>query len=141
MQKTLNSMTIGTLAKACDVTAPTIRYYEKIALLPPANRNASDQRRYTSDDIEKLTFIRRCRDFGFSIEQTRDLTALSNSTTRGCRHSRDLAAQRVTEIAAKVKELRALETTLKKLVNTCEETCINGTAQDCATFAQMRLPD
>jgi MerR family copper efflux transcriptional regulator len=140
MHLSTNSMTIGTLAKTCDVSAPTIRYYEKIALLPLANRNASDQRRYTASDVERLTFIRRCRDFGFSIEQSRDLVALSNSTTRGCSHSRDLAAERVTEIRAKVSELKALEKSLKSRVQKCETTCIDGTGNDCASFRDMRMP-
>jgi DNA-binding transcriptional MerR regulator len=140
MRKQHHSMTISTLGKACSVSAPTIRYYEKIGLLPAAHRNASDQRRYTHDDIERLTFLRRCRDFGFSIEQTRDLVGLSNSTTRGCRHSRDLAAQRVADIRTKISELLALETSLERLVQKCETTCIDGTAQDCAAFSEMRLP-
>lgn len=140
MRASTYSMTIGTLAKTCDVSAPTIRYYEKIALLPPANRNASDQRRYTSNDIAALTFVRRCRDFGFTIEQTRDLVALSNSTTRGCSHSRDLAADRMAEIRAKVSELKALEKSLKSLVQKCETTCIDGAGTDCASFREMRMP-
>jgi DNA-binding transcriptional MerR regulator len=133
-------MTISTLGKACSVSAPTIRYYEKIGLLPTADRNASDQRRYTPDDIERLTFIRSCRDFGFSIDQTRDLVSLSNSTTKGCCHSRDLAANRVAEIQAKVAELCALEKTLKALVRNCETTCIDGTGKDCNAFTEMRFP-
>ena len=140
MHVSTNSMTIGTLAKTCDVSAPTIRYYEKIALLPPTNRNASDQRRYTASDFENLTFIRHCRDFGFSIEQTRDLVALSNSTSRGCSHSRDLAAERMVEIRAKVSELKALEKSLKSRVQKCETICIDGAGTDCASFREMRMP-
>nr|WP_287345124.1 MerR family transcriptional regulator [Mesorhizobium sp.] len=53
------------MAKATGVSTPTIRYYEEIGLLPPANRTTSGQRSYDQDDLGSLTFIKQCRDFGF----------------------------------------------------------------------------
>jgi DNA-binding transcriptional MerR regulator len=78
-------LTIGKLAKAAGVSTPTIRYYEEIGLLPPADRSESGQRVYGAEDLERLTFIRRCRDFGFGIEQVRLLAGLSISADRDCR--------------------------------------------------------
>jgi len=77
-------LTIGQLAKAAGVTTPTIRYYEEIGLLPPAGRSAAGQRIYVETDLERLTFIRRCRDFGFSIDQVRVLEASLEAFAEQC---------------------------------------------------------
>ena len=61
--------TIGELAKETATTTPTIRYYEEIGLLPPASRKPGGQRIYDESTLLLLTFIRRCRDFGFSIDE------------------------------------------------------------------------
>jgi DNA-binding transcriptional MerR regulator len=66
---------IGELAELTGMSVPTIRYYEQIGLLPRAPRQAGGQRVYSRDDVERLTFIRRCREFDFSIEQVRALVA------------------------------------------------------------------
>jgi MerR family copper efflux transcriptional regulator len=83
--------TIGALARAAGVTAPTVRYYEEIGLLPKADRTTGGQRSYSQDDVSRLTFIKQCRKFGFSIEQVRVLLDLSASAERDCSEARDLA--------------------------------------------------
>ncbi len=67
----MGGLKIGDLAARTGTTAPTIRYYEEIGLLPRADRQDSGQRRYGHEDIKRLTLIRRCRDFGLPIEQVR----------------------------------------------------------------------
>ena len=131
-------MTISTLGKACGVSTPTIRYYEQIDLLPKAERSRSGQRRYGPDDIERLTFIRRCRGFDFSIEQVRKLMSISTSSEKGCKASRDIALTHVGEITVKIDELMALQTSLQNLVKKCEATCLEGVGQDCVAFSEMR---
>lgn len=69
-------MKIGHLAQATQTSAPTIRYYEDTGLLPPPLRQAGSQRIYREEDVRRVTFIRRCRDFGFSIDQIRLLVSL-----------------------------------------------------------------
>ncbi|HTO28984.1 MAG TPA: MerR family transcriptional regulator, partial [Devosia sp.] len=101
-------LTIGRLAKAAGVTTPTIRYYEEIGLLPVADRSESGQRIYGADDLERLTFIRRCRDFGFGIDQVRLLAGLSISADRDCREVGDIARGHLSEVQAKLAELNAL---------------------------------
>lgn len=82
---------IGALADRTGATAPTIRYYEEIGLLRRADRQSGGQRIYGEDDISRLTFIRRCRDFGLSIEQVRALVALAQDPERSCMEARDIA--------------------------------------------------
>lgn len=133
-------LTIGALARAAGVTTPTIRYYEEIGLLPPAGRSAAGQRVYDRSDLERLTFIRRCRDFGFSIEQVRVLVGLSISRDQDCSQVRDIAQGHLDEVRAKVSELRALEDSLQGFVTQCDAVCAGGAGRDCAVFKDLADP-
>lgn len=84
-------MKIGSLAERTGTNAPTIRYYEEIGLLPRPSRRDGGQRSYGEEDVRRLTFIRRCREFGFPIEQVRTLAALFQDQGRSCMEARDLA--------------------------------------------------
>jgi DNA-binding transcriptional MerR regulator len=86
-----SKMTIGLLALRAKTNVPTIRYYEDIGLLPPAQRTANGHRHYRDADLKRLTFIKRCRDFGFPIEQVRGLVALFENGDRACIEVRDMA--------------------------------------------------
>ncbi|QYO75583.1 MerR family transcriptional regulator [Devosia salina] len=128
---------IGKLAKAAGVTTPTIRYYEEIGLLPAADRTESGQRVYGADDLERLTFIRRCRDFGFSIEQVRLLAGLSVSSDKDCREVGDIARLHLGEVQAKLKELKALERSLQRFVAQCDAVCCGGPGRECVVFKDL----
>lgn len=130
-------LTIGTLAKAAGVSTPTIRYYEEIGLLPKAGRSASGQRVYDETDLERLTFIRRCRDFGFSIDRVRLLAGLSISADRDCVEVRDIARLHLDEVRTKLAELRALETSLETFAERCEVACSGGPGRDCVVIRDM----
>lgn len=130
-------LTIGALAKATGLTTPTIRYYEEIGLLPPAQRTESGQRNYSKADIERLTFIKQCRDFGFSIERVKLLLDLSVSRDRDCSETRDIAQTHLDEVRAKLNELRALETRLEGFVQRCDDACVGGPGTDCVIFEDM----
>ena len=128
-------LTIGKLAKAAGVSTPTIRYYEEIGLLPPADRSKSGQRIYGSDDLERLTFIRRCRDFGF--EQVRLLAGLSISADKDCREVGNIARGHLGEVQAKLAELKALERSLQRFVAQCDAVCCGGPGRDCIVFQDL----
>src|SRR3546814_11032381 len=78
------NLSIGDLAKATNTKVVTIRYYEKIGLLPAPDRTAGNYRSYSATHLGRLSFIRRARDLGFSIEQVRDLLGLSDQRDRPC---------------------------------------------------------
>src|SRR6266571_2191045 len=115
-----NEMTIGRLASETHCTVPTIRYYEEIGLLPKAARRRSGHRLYGDADLKRLTFIRRCRDFGFPIDQVRALAALVDAPETDCVAARDVAQVHLDEVQRKLKELRALERSLKTFVTDCD---------------------
>lgn len=130
-------LSIGSLAAKTKCPVPTIRYYEEIGLLPKAKRTESGHRYYGQDDADRLGFIKRCRDFGFPIEQVRSLVALMEDGDRACVEVRDLAAQHLTFVRSKLLELNALERTLKRFVSQCTEECIDGPTRDCAIVLDL----
>jgi DNA-binding transcriptional MerR regulator len=126
----MTNLRIGALAERTGATVPTIRYYEEIGLLRQAERRTGGQRVYDADDVKRLTFIRRCRDFGFSIEQVRSLVAIMQDPTRSCMDARDLAQHHLSGVRAKVSELKALERSLVAFVACCDSACVGGPGPD-----------
>lgn len=135
-----NDMTIGRLAAGTQCSVPTIRYYEEIGLLPEATRRTSGHRVYSDADLRRLTFIRRCRDFGFPIERVRELVALVASPDRDCVAARDVAGAHLVEVRRKLKELRALERSLKTFIDDCTTQCAGGPAGDCVILEDLATP-
>lgn len=134
------ALKIGALAELTGTNAPTIRYYEEIGLLPRADRREGGQRTYGVDDVKRLTFIRRCRDFGFPIEQVRDLAALMRDATRSCTDARDLAQRHLVVVRAKLVELRALERSIAGFVESCDAACVGGPGPDCVILEDLGAP-
>jgi DNA-binding transcriptional MerR regulator len=131
---------IGELAERTGTSVPTIRYYEQIGLLRRAPRQAGGQRVYSRDDVERLTFIRRCREFDFSIEQVRALVAIVHDPKSSCMDARDLAAEHLTAVQSKMRELRALERSLIAFVKSCDTSCAGGPGPECVILDDLAKP-
>ena len=130
-------MKIGALARRTGTNAPTIRYYEEIGLLRSADRQAGGQRVYGDPDVKQLTFIRRCREFGFSIEQVRALLSLLQNPASSCSHARDLASAHLVTVRAKLAELKALERSIAGFVASCDASCAGGPGPDCVILDDL----
>lgn len=130
-------MKIGRLAKATNTTTPTIRYYEDIGLLPTPPRQSGSQRIYGEADVRRLTFIRRCRDFGFPIDKVRLLASLVQNRERSCAEARALAFEHLTEIQEKLAELRELERSVAAFVDSCDQSCPNGSGAECVMLEEL----
>ena len=122
-------MRIGDLAKRTGTSVPTIRYYEQIGLLRRAARSGG-QRIYDREDVRRLAFVKRCRDFDYSIEEVRSLLSLMQAE-KSCREARNLASDHLAGVRRKLAELKALETAIASLVTECDSTCAGGPAPDC----------
>ena len=133
-------LSIGLVARRTGATVPTVRYYEDIGLLPPAARTEAGQRSYGEATIRRLVFIRRCRDFGFSIEQVRELVGLVDEPDRPCAEVRDIAAAHLAQVRQKLEELKALEASLNAFVCNCDTACSGGPAVDCTILEDLRTP-
>jgi DNA-binding transcriptional MerR regulator len=133
----MNVLRIGELADRTGTSAPTIRYYEEIGLLRRAPRQAGNQRVYSRGDVERLTFIRRCREFDFSIEQVRVLVSLLDDPNSSCMDARDLAATHLDDVRVKMRELEALERSLVSFVQACDTSCAGGPGPDCVILGDL----
>ncbi|MEH2541633.1 MULTISPECIES: MerR family transcriptional regulator [unclassified Bradyrhizobium] len=133
----MSSLKIGALVKQTGTNAPTIRYYEEIGLLGSVGRQAGNQRVYSDTDVKRLTFIRRCREFGFSIDQVRALVALVQDPASSCVHARDLAQEHLVAVRAKLTELKALERSIAAFVANCDASCAGGAGPDCVILDDL----
>ena len=112
-------MNIGQAADRSGVPAKTIRYYESIGLIRPADRTEGNYRDYDDSAVHLLQFLKRARSFGFSIKDCRELVSLYLDRSRSSADVKALAQRRVDEIDRKVSELEALRNTLGHLVECC----------------------
>ena len=115
----MQSLTIGRLAAATGVNLETVRYYERIELMPPPARTASGHRAYEQAHVRRLAFIRRARELGFSIEQIRALLALAEPSRASCAEVREIARTHLDEVRAKLSDLAKLEGILAETVSRC----------------------
>ena len=132
---------IGRAAGKSGCTAPTIRYYESIGLLAAPIRAASGRRSYGADDVARLTFIRRARDFGLGIPEVRELLAAADAPANRCLSARPVVEAQLQTIRAKRAELKALETALCAILSRCDTLCQDGAAGPCAIFDTFTLPE
>lgn len=114
------SIKIGQLASAAGVTCDTVRYYERLRLLPRANRARSGYRLYSSADVERLRFIKQAQGFGFSLDEIRDLLPGRGAGLDDCRKVHELLKTKIAEIDQRLRELRAFRGTLSRYFDECE---------------------
>lgn len=131
---------IGVLARRAGCSVPTVRYYESIGLLPEGPRTEAGRRVYDEAAVRRLAFIRRCRDFGFVIEQVRELVSLMDEPERPCVEVREVAARHLEQIRGKLAELQALERAMTAFVGGCDAACADGAALDCSILEDLSAP-
>lgn len=115
------ALTIGQLAERAGVTPETIRYYEREGVLPaPARSGAGSYRRYHAADAERLRFIRRARDLGFSLDEVRELLSLAGADpAQPCTDVNRIARAHLTQVDAKLAQLSALRSELAAVIHEC----------------------
>jgi len=110
---------IGALSVQTGVNIETIRYYERIGVMPAPPRTEGRQRMYDEDHLKRLTFIRRGRELGFSLDEIRELLGLVRGHGLTCAQVKAMTEQHVAGIRSRVKDLRKLERVLKALAARC----------------------
>jgi len=116
----MKSLTIGRLAREAGVNLETVRYYERRGLLPKPPRSASGYRLFPSDAAQRLRFIRRAQELGFSLKEIRELLSLRVSRTTTSRDIRARAEAKIVDIEAKIKSLESMKKTLRKVTRVCD---------------------
>jgi Cu(I)-responsive transcriptional regulator len=129
-------MNIGELARAAETKAETIRYYERIGLLPEPPRTPGNYRDYSAAHVSRLTFTRRARDLGFSIEKIRALLDLANQKEQSCATVDAIAHEHLADVKRKLTDLSALRRELESMIGQCR----HGTIAECRILETL-APD
>ncbi len=114
----------GSLAKQSGVNAETIRYYEKLGLLPAPPRSTGGHRIYDETHSRRLSFIRRCRDLGFALNQISGMLELVDGGNYTCAEVRQRTQAHLDEVQGRLADLRRMEKTLRGMVAKCDDKLI-----------------
>ncbi|MEX0298943.1 MAG: helix-turn-helix domain-containing protein [Kordiimonas sp.] len=112
-------LSIGKLANRTNVNIETIRYYERIDLMPPPFRSDGGHRIYDETHLERLTFIRRCRDLGFPLEDIRSLLDMADNDDH-CSTMRPKAISHLQLVEAKINALQEMYSALSNILDSCD---------------------
>ena len=126
-------LSIGELSRHSGVKIPTIRYYEEVGLLSTPERTAGNQRRYSTDQLDRLSFIRHARGLGLSIEDIHALVELGTSPEMACTTAHQIAHAQLDIVREKLKQLRRLEKELKRIVSAHDQ----GNVGTCFVFQAL----
>jgi len=130
-------MKIGELASATATKVETVRYYEKIGLLALPARTSANYRAYGNEHLARLSFIRRARVLGFTLEAVRELLTLSDDKARSCEAVDSIARVHLADIERKISDLAALRTELDRVIGSCRR----GTVGDCKIIETLGPKD
>lgn len=111
--------TIGILAQRADVAVDTIRYYERERLLPEPERKSSGYRQYDEQAVERVRFIRRAKDLGFTLEEIRELLSLESDREKGVEGVRRRAQERMAELDRRIAQMTEMRNDLARLIDAC----------------------
>ena len=113
-------LNIGKAAKLSNLTVKTVRYYADIGLVSPVKNNNTGYRDFSEDDVARLQFVSKARKFNFSIQECEELLSLYSDKNRSSREVKSLTLEKISEIDAKLFELKELRQQLSFLANNCQ---------------------
>lgn len=116
----MSAYRIGDVTKQIGLTADTLRYYEKIKLLPRVSRNASGIREYDDKDISRLKFIQRAQKMNFSLKEIADLLKMRENPQKVKDEVRQLTADKLLAVERHIESLTTLRNELQLLMNLCQ---------------------
>ena len=119
MAKTASEFTIGELSRRTGVNVETIRYYEKTGAMPNPPRTLAGYRLYGENLLNRLTFIRRCRQLGFAMTEIHDLLGLVDAHGYTCAEVQTLTLEHAEMVKRKIRDLKSLEKTLRSIASKC----------------------
>ncbi|MBX6368589.1 MAG: helix-turn-helix domain-containing protein [Rhodospirillales bacterium] len=126
-------LNIGELGRRTGTNVETIRYYERIGLLEPPARTAAGYRSYRADDVQRLSFVRRARALGFSLDEIRELLGLADDKSHACEDVDRIARRHLADVEAKIAQLQALRRELQRIIGQCR----GGTIADCRILGAL----
>ena len=112
-------MQIGALSSQTGVNIETIRYYERIGVLPRPDRTATGRRVYSEQDAKRLSFIRHARELGFELRSVKTLLALQEQPEASCEQAARIAEGELAEVEERIAKLLGLRDELRRMVEEC----------------------
>lgn len=110
---------VGQLAKQVGVNVETIRYYERIKLLPKPKRRESRYRVYDETDLKRLLFIKRAKELGFTLKEIKELMELRIDSEAKCGDVKHLTEHKLQDIDNRINDLKKIRSVLVKLIKQC----------------------
>lgn len=126
-------MTIGSLARTTGCRIETVRFYERVGLLPNPPRSGGGYRLYDGTAVGRLTFIRRARELGFSLDAVRTMLRLASERARPCAEVRVVASTHLRDVRARIADLQAMARVLRTTV----ARCARGVGSECALIEAL----
>lgn len=126
-------LAIGELSARTAVNIETIRYYEREGLLPAPSRGANGRRVYRASDVERLQFLRRCRELGFSLADVRNLMSLAANGSTTCADVKSVVSKHRADVRGKLLDLQRLDRALAAM----EQSCPGSESTDCPILASL----
>ncbi|KAA0686124.1 MULTISPECIES: MerR family transcriptional regulator [Azospirillum] len=120
-------LSIGDLGKATGTKAETIRFYEKVGILPEPARTSGNYRSYSEEHVRRLTFVRKARNLGFRLETVRALLDFADQPDRPCVEVDKLVIEQLHEVERKLADLERLRKELARMIQQCH----GGPVSDC----------
>lgn len=115
----MNTLSIGQLARACELSVETIRFYEREGLLPPTQRTPAGYRRFPINSTQRLNFIRRAKDLGFTLSEIKELLALHDDPHGERAQVKALTESKLAQIERKILDLNRMREVLAHLATEC----------------------
>jgi DNA-binding transcriptional MerR regulator len=131
------NLKIGELAEACGVSRDTVRYYERLKLLPQPTRTQGGYRTYSEADIERVRFIKQAQAVGLSLDEIRAIMFEGKGGLEQCQRVRDLLAAKVKELDARFVEMRAFRQTLTSYLGECEAALSRRDRDTCPVLFEL----
>jgi DNA-binding transcriptional MerR regulator len=132
---------IGRVAQQTGLSIDTIRIYEKQGILKRSPRTEGGFRLFERSDIERLKFVRKAQELGFSLNEIRELLILRAEHVPACSHIKELLDQKLAAVEQKIGELQALEGSLQRILQKCKRQLKNATPgheECCPLFEQIQ---
>ncbi len=134
----VNSLTIGQLARRADVGVETVRFYEREGLLEVPARRPSGYRQYDEGVVDRLRFIRRAKQLGFTLNEIKELLSLRIDPATTCADVKSRAEAKLDDIASKIRSLQRMKRALVKLTKACSG---SGAASACPILESLDTGD
>jgi DNA-binding transcriptional MerR regulator len=131
---------IGELASAAGVTTDAVRYYERLKILPRPSRTQAGYRLYSEGDVQRLRFIKQAQSLGLSLDEVKELLPGRGAGLSECRRVRDLLSAKVSELDAKISEMRTFRKTLAAYLAECEEALAGKRGDCCPVLFEITHP-